>query len=111
MGLIDTILSQLGSNVDVANLATKVGLPQDQVEQAIAALSQAHTEPGDTVEGAAQTTGLPTDILQQIVGHIGGEGSLGQFAQMIGAAGGGGAEGEGGAGGLLSGLAGKQFGR
>ena len=92
MGLIDTILSQLGSNVDVANLATKVGLPQDQVEQAIAALSQAHTEPGDTVEGAAQTTGLPTDTLQQIVGHI-GEG------------------GEGGAGGLLSGLAGKLFGR
>ena len=112
MGLIDTILSQLGSNVDVANLATKVGLPQDQVEQAIAALSQAHTEPGDTVEGAAQTTGLPTDTLQQIVGHIGGEGSLAQFAPIIGATGGAAGEGgEGGAGGLLSGLAGKLFGR
>ena len=37
MGLIDTILSQRGSNVDVANLAAKVGLSQDQVEQAIAA--------------------------------------------------------------------------
>ncbi|MBN8850023.1 MULTISPECIES: hypothetical protein [unclassified Sphingomonas] len=109
MGLIDTILSQLGSNVDVANLAAKVGLSQDQVEQAIAALSHAHTQDGDTVDTAAETTGLPADTLQQIVGHIGGEGSLGQFAQMIGAVGGEG--GEGGAGGLLSGLAGKLFGR
>ncbi|WP_298671358.1 hypothetical protein [uncultured Sphingomonas sp.] len=109
MGIIDSLLSQLGSNVDVANLATKVGLSQDQVEQAITALSQAHTEPGDTVDSAAQSTGLPADTLQQIVGHIGGEGSLGQFAEMIGAAGGEGSEG--GAGGLLSGLAGKLFGK
>lgn len=74
--------------MDVANLASKVGLSQDQVEQAISALAQSHTEPGDTVDGAAESTGLPTDTLQQIVGHIGGEGSLGQFAQIIGAAGG-----------------------
>lgn len=105
MSILDSILSQLGSNVDVANLATKVGLSHDQVEQAIAALGQAHTGPGDTVDGAAQATGLSTDTLQQIVGHIGGEGSLAQFAQMIGASGG-----EGGVGGLLSGLAGKFLG-
>lgn len=109
MGIFDSLLSQVGSNVDVANLASKVGLSQDQVEQAISALAQSHTAPGDTVEGAAQSTGLPTDALQQIVGHIGGEGSLGQFAQMIGGAGGDGAEG--GAGGLLAGLAGKLFGK
>lgn len=109
MGIFDSLLGQIGSNVDVANLAAKVGLSQDQVEQAISALTQSHTEPGDTVDGAAQATGLPADTLQEIVGHIGGEGSLGQFAQIIGATGG--EDGEGGAGGLLSGLAGKLFGK
>lgn len=110
MGIFDSLLSQIGSNVDVANLASKVGLSQDQVEQAISALAQSHTAPGDTVDGAAQATGLPADTLQQIVGHIGGEGSLGQFAQMIGGAAGG-EDSAGGAGGLLSGLAGKLFGK
>jgi len=28
-------------------------------------------------------TNLPTDVLQQIVGHIGGEGSLAQFASLL----------------------------
>jgi hypothetical protein len=47
------------------------------------ALAQSHTAPGDTVEGAAASTGLGSDVLSQIVGHIGGEGSLGQFATLI----------------------------
>ncbi|NDU78287.1 hypothetical protein GWI34_37705 [Actinomadura sp. DSM 109109] len=111
MGMLDGLLAQVSSNVDVANLAAKVGISPDQAEAAVQALGAAHHAPGDTVETAAENTGLSTDTLQEIVGHIGGEGSLGQFAQMIGAAGGGGAEGEGGAGGLLSGLAGKLFGR
>ena len=32
---------------------------------------------------AAAQTGLSSDILQQVVGHIGGEGSLGQFASLL----------------------------
>jgi len=83
MGLLDGLLSQVTENVDVANLATKVGITEEQAETAIAALGHAHTAPGDTVETAAAATNLPTDVLQQIVGHIGGEGSLAQFASLL----------------------------
>ncbi|MFM9977628.1 MAG: hypothetical protein ACKVOP_06230 [Sphingomonadaceae bacterium] len=105
MGMLDGLLGQITGNMDVANLATKVGLSPEQAEAAISALGLAHPEPGDTVATAAANTGLSPDILQQIVGHIGGEGSLGQYAQMIA-----GAQSEGGImdtlGGLASGLMG-----
>ena len=83
MSLLDGILNQVSDNATVQNLAAKVGLSPEQVEQAVAALGQAHTAPGDTVATAAGQTGLPTDKLQEIVGHIGGEGSLGQFAELL----------------------------
>lgn len=88
MGLFDGLLSQVTENVDIKNLAAKVGISPEQAESAVAALGQAHPEPGDTVETAAASTGLSPDILQQIVGHIGGEGSLGQFASLLSAQGG-----------------------
>lgn len=103
MGMLDGLLGQLGSNVDIANLAEKVGLPPEQVEQAIHALGVAHPQPGDTVATAAASTGLPQDTLQQIVGHIGGEGALGQFASLL--------QQQGGLGATLSGLAGSLFGK
>lgn len=90
MGLLDGLLGQVAANVDIQNLAAKVGLTPDQIEQAVTALGQAHPEPGDTVATAAQNTGLPTDKLQEIVGHIGGEGALGQFASLLNGQGGGG---------------------
>ena len=83
MSLLDGILGQVSDNATVQNLAAKVGLTPEQVEQAVAALGQAHTAPGDTVTTAAGQTGLPTDKLQEIIGHIGGEGSLGQFAELL----------------------------
>lgn len=83
MGMLDGLLGQIASNVDVAGLAAKVGITPDQAESAIAALGQAHSAPGDTVETAADSTGLPTDTLQQIVAHIGGEGALGRFASLL----------------------------
>lgn len=85
MGMLDGLLAQVAGNIDVANLATKVGLSGEQVEQAMTALGVAHTQPGDTVADAAASTGLPAEKLQEIVGHIGGEGSLGRFAEMLGA--------------------------
>lgn len=96
MGMLDALLGQVAGNMDVANLAAKVGLPPELAEKAITALGAAHPEPGDTVETAAQSTGISPDILQQIVGHIGGEGSLGQFAGLIA-----GAKGASGLGGML----------
>jgi len=83
MGMLDGLLGKIAENVDVANLATKVGLSPEQAQAAIAALGKAHADPGDTVTTAAATTGLSADTLQQIVGHIGGEGSLANFAAMI----------------------------
>lgn len=105
MSILDGLLGQINSNVDVQNLAAKVGITPEQAEAAITSLAQQHTQPGDTVEGAAAETGLDQGVLSQIVGHIGGEGSLGQFASLL--------QGGGEGGGImdkLGGLAGGLFG-
>lgn len=74
MGLLDGLVGQVTDNVDVENLATKLGITPSQTEAAIAALAQAHPQPGDTVETAAKATGLSRDVLRQIVDQIGGDG-------------------------------------
>jgi hypothetical protein len=83
MGLLDGILGQVTGNADIANLATKVGLSPGHVESAVQALAKFHPMQGDTAEGAAAATGLPVEKLQEIIGHIGGEGSLGRFATLL----------------------------
>lgn len=83
MSLFDNILSQVSGHVDVANLAAKLGIDPAMAEKAIAALGQAHQQPGDTVAGAAASTGIDGGILSQIVEQIGGEGSLGQFSNLL----------------------------
>ena len=103
MGLLDGLLGQVTSNVDINNLAEKVGLSPEQVEQAMTALGQAHTESGDTVATAADNTGIEPGKLQDLIGHIGGEGALGQFAGLLQGQ-------EGGIGGMLGGLKSKLFG-
>lgn len=89
MGLLDGLLGQVAANVDIENLAQKIGLSPDQVSSAVQALGIAHGEPGDTLTSAAANTGLSPDILSQIVEHIGGEGALGRFASLLGEQGGG----------------------
>lgn len=83
MSVLNSILGQVSDNATVQNLAAKVGLSPDQVEQAVAALGQAHMSEGDTLSTASAQTGLPQDKLQEIVGHIGGEGALGRFASLL----------------------------
>ena len=84
MSLLDGILKNIGGAPDdVANLASKVGIDPTMAEKAIAVLGQTHQMQGDTVELASAKTGLDTGVLSQIVQHIGGEGSLTQFAQAI----------------------------
>lgn len=83
MGLFDNILSQVGQHADVGNMASKLGIPAELAEKAVAALGQSHAEPGDTIAGAAAKTGLDVGTLQQIVEQIGGEGALGQYAQAL----------------------------
>jgi hypothetical protein len=105
MSIFDSILGAVGGGESsgLANIAAKVGISPEAAEQAVAALGAAHQEPGDTVQGAADKTGLDPSIISQLVEHIGGEGSLGKFAQMI--------SDNPQAQGMLSGLAGKFFGK
>lgn len=83
MGIFDSILGQVSQHADVGNLASKLGIPAEVAEKAIAALGQSHAEPGDTIEGAAAKTGLDAGILGSIVQQIGGEGSLGEYAKTL----------------------------
>jgi hypothetical protein len=83
MGLFDSILGHAHDHPTLKNMAEKLGIDQDQAEQAIAALGEAHQQDGDTVSLAAERTGLPAETLNRIVEQIGGEGSLGQFSQML----------------------------
>ena len=83
MSILNSIFGQFGQSVDVGNMAEKLGIDPSLAEKAIAALGQSHQEPGDTIAGAAAKTGLDSGILSQIVEHIGGEGSLGEFANIL----------------------------
>ncbi|MEO1490046.1 MAG: hypothetical protein AAFR88_11540 [Pseudomonadota bacterium] len=84
MSMLNSILKNIGGAPDdVANLASKVGIDPGMAEKAIATLGQTHQMEGDTVELAAQKTGLDAGVLGQIVEQIGGEGSLMEFANAI----------------------------
>jgi hypothetical protein len=93
MSVLDPLLGQVNESATMQNLAAKVGLGAEEVERAVAALGQAHSQPRDTVHMASEATGLPADKLNAIVDHIGGEGSLGRFASLL--------EGEGGFSGFM----------
>lgn len=83
MGLLDGILGQIGGADQIAGLAAKVGLSEAQVQSAMAALGQAHTQSGDTVESASAATGLSAGKLQELVQQIGGENALGKISSLI----------------------------
>ncbi|MES2989615.1 MAG: hypothetical protein V4808_17105, partial [Pseudomonadota bacterium] len=65
MSMFDGILSQVTQNVDIKNMAAKVGLSPEHVESAVGALAKYHPMQGDTAEGAAAATGLPVEKLQE----------------------------------------------
>ena len=83
MGLFDSILGQVSDNPTVKNMADKFGIDPDEAAKAVAALGESHQESGDTIELAAQKTGMDPSTLGQIRDAIGGEGSLSKFAAMV----------------------------
>lgn len=83
MSFLDSLLGQVGGNLDIAGIATRFGIDPATAQQAIAALASAHGQPGDTVETAAAQTGLDSGMLYQIASHLGGEGALAQLNQLI----------------------------
>lgn len=105
MGLLDGILGQLGGVDQIGKLAGQFGISEEQVQTAMAALGQAHAEPGDTVASAAAATGLSADTLQGLLGQIGGEGALDKISGMIDR------DGDGNPVNDIMGMAGKLFGR
>jgi len=96
MSILDSIMQQVSGSPDtVAALAEKVGIDPAMAEKAVAALGQSHAEDGDTVELAAEKTGLDAGALGGIMEQLGGEGALGDIAGKL----------QGGEGGGLSGIA------
>lgn len=83
MSLFDTIVGQLGGGNGLAGLAEKVGLDPALAEKAMAALGQAHPEPGDTVQTAAEKTGIDAGKLMELVQNLGGEGGLEKITAML----------------------------
>ena len=117
MSLLDTLLGQAG-NLDIADIAQQAGIDPALAQQAVGALAAAHNEPGDTVDMAAQQTGIDANTLNSVVGALGGHEGLGNIVSLaeqnpqlvqgiLGALGGG--AGSGGLGGLIGGLAGAFF--
>lgn len=83
MGLLDGILGQVAGNLDIGSIASQIGIDPALAEKAVAALGQAHPQPGNTIESAAASTGLDVGTLGQIVQQLGGEGGLGQLSDLL----------------------------
>ncbi len=98
MSILDGILKQVSGSPDtVAAIAEKVGIDPEMAEKAVAALGASHAEDGDTIELAAEKTGLDAGALGGIMEQMGGEGALGDLAGKM--------QGEAGEGGALAGIA------
>ncbi len=99
MSILDSIMQQVSGSPDtVASLAEKVGIDPAMAEKAVAALGASHGEDGDTVELAAQKTGMDAGALSGIMEQMGGESALGDLVGKMQDAG----EGEGMLGNLAS---------
>ncbi|WP_271077405.1 hypothetical protein [Aurantiacibacter sp. MUD61] len=83
MSIFDQIKNMAHNHPTVKNMADKLGIDQETAEKAIAALTEGHQAEGDTVDVAADKSGIDKGILSQVMEHVGGEGSLNGFMQML----------------------------
>jgi hypothetical protein len=93
MSILDTIMGAVGGSAGQAieqqvagMIAQKMGIDPSMAQMAIGALMKNHAEPNDTVQAAAEQTGVAPDMMSQILGHIGGEGALGSLIGQVGGA-------------------------
>ena len=84
MAMLDGMLAEIGSERDVQAIAERVALPVAKVEEVIAALGVAHAQPGDAVETASASTGMPAWKVSQIMDLLGGRGSLSNLSCVLG---------------------------
>jgi hypothetical protein len=93
MGLFDNLAGMAGNldlggiagNPQVAELAAKVGITPEQVQQVLALLPQAAAQPGDTAENAANASGLPLDRVRELLAQMGtGDGPLAGLGKLFG---------------------------
>lgn len=87
MGIFDGIVQGLEQQAGTA-IAEKLGIDPAMAQAAIGALTQAHGQPGNTIEQASQQCGVSPDVLSQIVEQVGGTGGLGSLAGALTGAGG-----------------------
>ncbi len=118
MSIIDTVMQQMGGSMGqaveqqvVGMIAQKMGIDPAMAQSAVGALLQQHTQPNDTVTAAAAQTGMSSDMMGQILGHLGGEGALGSLMGQMQQTGGEGAAAGGGIGGALGGMLGGLMGK
>ena len=83
MAILDSMLAQLGE-MDTRSISKEVGMSEVRVEAAIAALSVAHVQPGDTITLAAASSALPTERLEEVMRLLGGEAGLARMADLMG---------------------------
>ncbi len=81
--IFDQILGAAHNHPTVKNMAEKMGIDQQTAERAIAALTEGHQADSDTLTTAAERSGIDAGVLNQVMEHVGGEGSLGSFMQML----------------------------
>ncbi|MDE1466300.1 hypothetical protein [Aurantiacibacter sp. D1-12] len=83
MSIFDQILGAAHDHPTVKNMADKLGIDQETAEKAIAALTEGHQAEGDTLDVAADKSGIDKGVLGQVMEHVGGEGSLNSFMQIL----------------------------
>ncbi len=84
------MFDKLLENLNIDDIAGKLGLPADQIQSLAQSLSANLSGGGDTMAAlmqAAEQHGLPVDKIQEMLGGLGGGGAedlLGKVSGMLG---------------------------
>ncbi|MEM8696666.1 MAG: hypothetical protein AAGE05_11655 [Pseudomonadota bacterium] len=90
MGILDGILSQAGNNLNLEDLASRVGLSTDQLQMGADSIlgqlaGDGTNDPQEAAAEAASQTGLPLDRLEQLLPQLTAQLGIGDAAGEGGA--------------------------